>query len=154
VFARRFTPAPDPVFVPTPAWGVPSPAETPDQVARLARDCLDKGDRPRAVSLLREEVGRSPAAHDCRRLLAMTLAADGVFSQELEDMFLKTLEEDAKDNELRYRLATWYKKLGLGKRAILQLKVVLDVDPEHAAAWRDLGELEAADGGPRRPRPR
>jgi hypothetical protein len=154
VFARGLTPPPDPVFVPTPAWGVPSAAETPQQVARLARDCLDKGDRPRAVSLLREEVARSPGAHHCRRLLAMTLAADGVFSQELEDMFLKTLGENAKDNELRYRLATWYKKLGLGTRAIHQLKVVLDVDPEHAAAWRDLGELEAADGGPRRPRPR
>src|SRR4029453_19163842 len=86
--------------------------------------------------------------------LAMTLASDAVFSQELETMFLKTLEENAKDNELRYRLATWYKKLGLAKRAILQLKLVLDVDPEHAAAWRDLGELEAAGGGPRPPQPR
>jgi hypothetical protein len=154
VFVARSTPPPEPVFVPTSAWGVPSAAQAPEQVARLARDCLDKGDRPRAVSLLREEVDRNPQAHGCRRLLAMTLASDAVFSQELETMFLKTLEENAKDNELRYRLATWYKKLGLAKRAILQLKLVLDVDPEHAAAWRDLGELEAADGGPRRPRPR
>jgi hypothetical protein len=85
----------------------------------------------------------------------MTLASDAVFSPELEMMFLKTLEEDAKDNELRYRLATWYKKLGLGARAIVQLKVVLEVDSSHAAAWRDLGELEAAErGGPRKPRPR
>jgi hypothetical protein len=155
VFTARATPQPDPVFVPTPAWGVPSAAaQPPEQVARLARDCLDKGDRPRAISLLREEVARNAHAHGCRRLLAMTLASDAIFSPELETMFLTTLEENAKDNELRYRLATWYKKLGLGTRAILQLKRVLDVDPEHAAAWRDLGELEAADGGPRRPRPR
>jgi tetratricopeptide (TPR) repeat protein len=154
VFVRRATPPPDPALVPTPAWGVPAAAapQTPEQVVRLARDCLDKGDRPRAISLLREEVDRNPQAYGCRRLLAMTLASDAVFSQELETMFLKTLEENPKDNELRYRLATWYKKLGLGTRALLQLKKVLDVDPEHAAAWRDLGELEAAEGGPRRPR--
>jgi hypothetical protein len=151
----RTTPNPDPVFVPTPAGGVPAAAESPQQVERLSRDCLDKGDRDRAITLLREEVAKSPRAHGCRRLLAMTLASDGVFSPELEKMFLTTLEEDAKDNEVRYRLATWYKKLGLGARAIVQLKVVLEVDSSHAAAWRDLGELEASErGGPRRPRPR
>jgi Domain of unknown function (DUF4388) len=155
VFVGRTTPNPDPVFVPTPAGGVPAAAESPQQVERLSRDCLDKGDRDRAITLLREEVAKSPRAHGCRRLLAMTLASDGVFSPELEKMFLTTLEEDAKDNEVRYRLATWYKKLGLGARAIVQLKVVLEVDSSHAAAWRDLGELEASErGGPRRPRPR
>ena len=116
---------------------------------------LDKGDRARAISLLRQEVDRNPAAHGCRRRLAMTLASDGVFSPDLETMFLKTLEEAPKDNELRYRMATWYKKLGQGGRAIRQLKSVLEVDSTHAAAWRDLGELEAAErGGPRRPGPR
>ncbi|HEY7514513.1 MAG TPA: DUF4388 domain-containing protein [Vicinamibacteria bacterium] len=155
IASGRITPNPDPPLVPTPAWGVPVAAQSPEQVERLARDCLDKGDRARAISLLRQEVERNPRAHGCRRRLAMTLASDAVFSPELEMMFLKTLEEDAKDNELRYRLATWYKKLGLGARAIVQLKVVLEVDSSHAAAWRDLGELEAAErGGPRKPRPR
>jgi hypothetical protein len=155
VFMGHPTQRPDPEFVPTPAGGVPSASQSPEQVERLARDCLDKGDRLRAVTLLRNEVERNPRAHGCRRLLAMTLASEAVFSPELEKMFLGTLEEDAKDNELRYRLATWYKKLGLGARAIVQLKVVLEVDSSHAAAWRDLGELEASEhGGPRRPRPR
>ncbi len=151
----RITPNPDPPLVPTPAWGVAVAAQSPEQVERLARDCLDKGDRARAISLLRQEVEKNPAAHGCRRRLAMTLASDVVFSPDLEKMFLKTLEEAPKDNELRHRLATWYKKLGLGARAIVQLKIVLEVDSSHAAAWRDLGELEAAErGGPRRPGPR
>jgi hypothetical protein len=133
---------------------MPTVAQSPEQVERQARDALDKGDRPRAITLLRQEVGRNPGAHGCRRLLAMTLAADTSFSTELEKLFVSTLETDAKDNELRYRLAIWYKKLGLGARAILQLKLVLATDSSHAAAWRDLGELEAAEGGPGRPRSR
>jgi len=154
VFVGRSSPTPEPVFTPTPAWGVPTAAQSPEQVERQARDALDKGDRPRAITLLRQEVGRNPGAHGCRRLLAMTLAADATFSTELEKLFLSTLATDAKDNELRYRLAIWYKKLGLGARAILQLKLVLATDSSHAAAWRDLGELEAAEGGPGRPRSR
>ena len=67
-------------------------------------------------------------------------------------LFLTALEADANDVELRYRFATWYKKLGHGGRAIPQLKMVLATDPSHGAAWRDLGELEAAEGGPGRRR--
>jgi hypothetical protein len=155
VFSVRTTPNADPSLIPTPASGVPAAPQSPEQVERLSRDCLDKGDRARAIALLRQEVERNTRAHGCRRLLAMTLASDAVFSPELEKMFLTTLEEDPKDNEVRHRLATWYKKLGLGERAIVQLKVVLEVDSSHAAAWRDLGEMEASErGGPRRPRPR
>jgi hypothetical protein len=156
VFVAGTKADPDPLFVVTPASGVPAAAvQSPEQVERLSRDCLDKGDRARAVNLLREEIEKNPRAHGCRRLLAMTLASDAVFSPELEKMFLTTLDEDPKDNEVRYRLATWYKKLGLGARAIVQLKVVLEVDTSHAAAWRDLGELEASErGGPGRSRPR
>jgi hypothetical protein len=29
---------------------------------------------------------------------------------------------------------------------MLQLRLILSVDPGHAGAWRDLGELEAAEG--------
>jgi hypothetical protein len=32
----------------------------------------------------------------------------------------------------------------MAARAILQLRLVLSVESGHAAAWRDLGELEAA----------
>lgn len=154
VFVGRTSPSPEPGFVPTPAYGVPAVPRSPEEVERLARDSLDKGDRQRAITLLRQEVERNPRAQGCRRLLAMTLAADTAFSPELEKLFLSTLEADSKDVELRHRLATWYKKLGLGARAILQLKLVLATDSSHAAAWRDLGELEAAEGGPGRPRSR
>lgn len=160
IVAARTSPTPEPVFTPTPeyapapAYGVPAPPLSPEQVERQARDAFDKGDRPRAIALLRQEVARNPAAHGCRRLLAMNLATDAAFSPELEKLFLSTLEAGAKDVELRYRLAVWYKKLGLGPRAILQLKLVLATDSSHAAAWRDLGELEASEGGPGRPRTR
>ncbi len=145
-----FDPLPD--YPTTPAEGVKALPLSPEQVERQARDALDKGDRPRAIALLRQELGRNPTAQPCRRLLAMTLASDVVFSPELEKLFLAALEADPNDVELRYRFATWYKKLGHGNRAILQLKRVLASDSSHAAAWRDLGELEAAEGGPGRRR--
>ena len=43
---------------------------------------------------------------------------------------------------LRYRLAVFYKKAGLKVRALLHLRVVVGRDPNHAAAIRDLRELQ------------
>jgi cytochrome c-type biogenesis protein CcmH/NrfG len=89
-------------------------------------------------------------------LLALLVAHDEQgLSPALEQLMLGLLEDDPRDVELRYRLAMSYKKAGIAARAILQLKQVLATDPGHAAAWRDLAELEASEsgGGKRRPRP-
>jgi hypothetical protein len=61
----------------------------------------------------------------------------------VERLMLELLESEAHDNELRYALASYYRKAGMAARAILQLRLVLSADSGHAAAWRDLGELEA-----------
>jgi hypothetical protein len=53
------------------------------------------------------------------------------------------LEGEPSDTELRYALASYYRKGGMAGRAIIQLRLVLSADSGHAAAWRDLGELEA-----------
>ncbi len=58
--------------------------------------------------------------------------------------------------ELNRRLWSGVVALAAGdvRKGIYQLKLVLATDPSHAAAWRDLGELEASEGGPGRPRSR
>ena len=47
--------------------------------------------------------------------------------------------------ELRYALASYYRRSGMAARAILQLRLVLSADSGHAGAWRDLGR--ARSGG-------
>ena len=63
-----------------------------------------------------------------------------------ERHFLSVLEAEPRDVETRYRLATYYRRAGMAARAVLQLRLVLSADSGHAAAWRDLGELEASAG--------
>jgi hypothetical protein len=140
-------------IVPEPvaeARASPEAAETPpdpDTGEHRARALLEKGQRQRAVEVLTELVKQHPQAVGSRRLLAMTLAQDGGFDRAVERLFLDVLEREPKDGEVRYRLATYYRRAGMRARAMLQLRLVLSADPGHAGAWRDLGELEASEAG-------
>jgi tetratricopeptide (TPR) repeat protein len=122
----------------------PSPGAMNVDPEGLARALLEKGDRARALEVLQAAIARDPQARGARRLLAMLLAREGGFDTEVERHFTTVLDVDPGDAELRYALASYYRRAGLGGRALLQLRLVLSADPSHAAAWRDLGELEAA----------
>jgi hypothetical protein len=139
---------------PTPAEAdltpPPLPPQTSEEAERLARGLLEKGFRQRAIAVLQEALERDPEGHGPRRLLAMTLAREGGFQASVESLFLSALEKEPRDTELRYALASYYRRSSMAPRAILQLRLVLSADPRHAAAWRDLGELEA--GGTQRGR--
>ncbi|MFI5006372.1 MAG: DUF4388 domain-containing protein [Solirubrobacterales bacterium] len=151
VAAARPAAMPDPI-----GSTAPRPGQLSSDVEQEARALLEKGERAQALVLLRDEADRNPKARGCRRLLALLVAHDEQgLSPALEQLMLGLLEDDPRDVELRYRLAMSYKKAGIAARAILQLKQVLATDPGHAAAWRDLAELEASEsgGGKRRPRP-
>ena len=47
---------------------------------------------------------------------------------------------------LRYSLATQYLKQGDAARAIEHAEVAVSLDPDYSAAWRVLGQAQAADG--------
>lgn len=145
----------EPAPTPEEAYEGPFTRAAPFDVEKRARSLLDRGEREEALALLREEAERNPEARRCRRLLAMleVYHAPGL-SPAVENLILGVLEEDPADVELRYRLALSYKKAGMAARAILQLKLVLGSDPAHAAAWRDLAELEASESGGTKSRPR
>jgi predicted Zn-dependent protease len=64
----------------------------------------------------------------------------------VERLFVDSLEQEPEDVEMRYALASYYRRSGLAAQAVLQLKRVLSSDSGHAGAWRDLGELEARQG--------
>jgi len=115
----------------------------PEEAEKLARGFLDRGHRERAVTILREAVAEHPAARGPRRLLALTLGREAGFQKDIERLFVELLEGEPSDTELRYALASYYRKGGMAGRAIIQLRLVLSADSGHAAAWRDLGELEA-----------
>jgi tetratricopeptide (TPR) repeat protein len=158
-------PAPPPVAPPeaVPSWvpparSVPAEAEitpspraprTAEEAERAARTYLERGQRDLAIEALKEAADRYPDARGPARLLAMTLGRETAFRPEVERRFLDLLEAEPQDAELRYALASYYRRAGLAARAMLQLRLVLSTDSGHAAAWRDLGELEA--GGTKRP---
>jgi len=121
----------------------PETPRSPEEAENLARGFLERGHRERAVAILREAVAEHPTARGPRRLLALTLGREAGFQQDVERLFVQLLEGEPSDTELRYALASYYRKGGLAGRAILQLRIVLSADSGHAAAWRDLGELEA-----------
>jgi hypothetical protein len=123
----------------------PPPPQTPEEAERTARGFLEKGLRQRAIEVLRESLDRHPEGRGPRRLLAMTLAREGGFQPSVEKLFVSALEKEPQDAELRYALASYYRRSGMAARAILQLRLVLSADSGHAAAWRDLGELEAGE---------
>jgi hypothetical protein len=148
--AERTPPPPPTLQEPLASASLPAPVVlTAAEAERSARALLDRGQRPRAVEVLEEALEREPEARGLRRMLALTLGREP-FRKEVEEHFLKALEAEAADNELRYALAGYYRKAGMSARAILQLRLVLSADSSHAAAWRDLGELEAG-AGRRRP---
>jgi tetratricopeptide (TPR) repeat protein len=148
-----------PPAAPPPAWASyeePEPAAaspprplSPEELEKQARSFLERGNRERAIEVLRQAVAGHPAARGPRRLLALTLSRETGFKPEVERLFVELLESEPSDTELRYALASYYRKGGFAGRAILQLRLVLSADSGHAAAWRDLGELEA---GPTRRR--
>ncbi len=147
---------PAPAFEPGPAseadsaFAEPEPGPVappdPDIGEQQARSLLERGQREAAVELLKTLVKTHPDARGCRRLLAMTLAQSGPFQEDVESHCLAALETNSNDVELRHRLATYYRRAGMTARAMLQLRLILSADPGHAGAWRDLGELEAAEG--------
>jgi tetratricopeptide (TPR) repeat protein len=124
-----------------------SAAPGPEEGERRARTLLENRQREAAVALLRATLERHPDATGCRRLLALTLAQARGFYAEVEQMLMAILKATPDDVELRYQLASYYRRAGMRARAMLQLRLVLSADPGHAAAWRDLGELEAGEGG-------
>jgi tetratricopeptide (TPR) repeat protein len=145
--ARRAPPAPElrPVQVEADLTPSPPPPRTAEEAERAARTFLERGQRRLAIEALEEAIQRYPEARSPARLLAMTLGRESAFRPEVEKRFLGLLETAPRDAELRYALASYYRRTGFAARAMLQLRLVLSADPGHAAAWRDLGELEAGE---------
>jgi tetratricopeptide (TPR) repeat protein len=123
----------------------PPPPQTPEEAEREARALLEKGFRERAIEVLEQALDRDPGASGVGRLLAMTRGRESGFDPEVEGLLLSRLEKEPQDAELRYALASYYRRAGMAARAVLQLHLVLSADSGHAAAWRDLGELEAGE---------
>lgn len=142
---RAVVPQPRPAPAQADLTPPPSPPQTPEDAVRTARGLLEKGLRPRAIEVLQEALDRHPEADGPRRLLAMTRGRESGFQPEVERLFLSCLEKAPQDAELRYALASYYRRAGMSARAMLHLRLVLSADSGHAAAWRDLGELEAGD---------
>jgi Flp pilus assembly protein TadD len=126
--------------------GPPTFLNSPEEGEARVRLLLDRGQREAAVDLLKKLVEKFPKSHHPRRQLAMILARSGTFDKDVERHFTIALEAQPDDVELRHSLATYYRRSGMGARAMLQLRQILTDDPGHAGAWRDLGELEAAEG--------
>jgi tetratricopeptide (TPR) repeat protein len=118
------------------------------QLTEQAQGLHKRGEPERAVPLLLEAVDLDPEERPARRLLALTLAQHPTLQRNAERHFLVALEKDPGDVDLRFRLATYYTRLGLPARARVHLEAVLKADAEHEGAQRELARLDS-DGPPR-----
>lgn len=143
--ARPLAPQPRPSPAEADITPAPPAPRTAEEAERAARTLLERGQRAAAIEALKEAIDRHPEARGPARLLAMTLGRESTFRPEVEKRFLDLLEAEPQDAELRYALASYYRRSGMAARAMLQLRLVLSADSGHAAAWRDLGELEAGE---------
>ncbi len=89
---------------------LPPPPQTPEEAERTARGLLEKGFASgRSRSCTRPWTG-TPRRGACVGMLAMTRGRESGFDPELEKLFLSLLEKDRQDAELRYALASWYRR--------------------------------------------
>jgi tetratricopeptide (TPR) repeat protein len=132
---------------PAPTLSMPRLQGAGRTVAELVSEAealQTRGEGDRALSLLLRAVEKDPQDHPARRALALALAGHPALAPKAERHFLAALEQDPLDTELRYRLAVFYRKAGFKARAILHLRVVLGRDAGHAAAIKDLQELQSS----------
>lgn len=121
------------------APGLPSleaadPKRESARLLREARKALAGGDHDRAITQLIEASRLHPEDAESRALLAVTLSEHPSLHRSAERHFRAALELAPDDIELRYRLATYYKKVGLPRRALSELQSVLAQDPKHKDA--------------------
>ena len=128
--------------------GEPAPTAV-DAELEGARKLIERGDRAAGIAVLEARLARDPKDRPGRRLPALTLARESGYSGVVEQHFLTALSRDPRDHDLRYQFASYYRKAGLTARAILQLRLVVGVEPGHAAAWRDLRDLEGTVDAPK-----
>jgi hypothetical protein len=132
-----------------PAGPLEVTAEAHHRAATLSKEALaflEYGERDAAIPLLLAAVEADPHDAPSRRILALTLAQHRTLFRTAERHFLSALELEPADIELRYRLALYYKKAGLPKRARMQLKAVLEANPQHEGARVEMRALERAMG--------
>jgi len=111
-------------------------------LAQQAQVLVERGEPERAIPHLLEAVDLDPEERSARRLLALALANDPNLSRNAERHFLVALEQEPGDVDLRYRLARYYRRLGLPARALVHLRTVLRTDPDHAGAAHELATIE------------
>jgi tetratricopeptide (TPR) repeat protein len=116
-------------------------------LVQQAQALIERGDSERAIPQLLEAVDLDPEEHAARRLLALALSNSPTLSRNAERHFLAALEQEPGDVDLRYRLARYYRRLGLPARALVHLRTVLRSDPDHAGAAHELTLIEEAGHG-------
>jgi Domain of unknown function (DUF4388) len=111
------------------------------RLAEEAATAMEAGKLERAITLLLEGAMKNPQDRSCRRLLALAMSQHTALFRAAERHFLAALEFDPTDIELRYAFGLYYKKAGLPGRAAAHLRAVLEADPRHERARRELQEL-------------
>ncbi|HVR72135.1 MAG TPA: DnaJ domain-containing protein, partial [Vicinamibacteria bacterium] len=151
-------PRAQPVTPPTPAPPTPPPeAPDPRQEARQAEEAIRKAARSvaaekywEAIQLLEPAIGRveGKMRQHGRVLLAKAYMKNPNWVKQGEELLLAVLQDDPKHIEAYLLLGNLYKSGGLRSRAVSMFRKVLDLDPEHAEAAAQLGEIAPDDPEP------
>jgi tetratricopeptide (TPR) repeat protein len=137
-----------------PAWAAPGAGAAPDDpiASRLLRaeEALGAGQPWEAIRLLEEAL---PAAGGPMKVRAQVLLArayvDRDRPREAEKVLLDILQADPRSLPACLLLGRFYREQGMGKRARGMFERVLEIEPRHAEALREMSSLDSAPPEPR-----
>ncbi len=116
--------------------------ETAEECMERAKECLRSKNYAGSITWLRKCVEIAPGESKYRAMLARSLAAVPTYRQEAVQHYEKAVELDPFNTSAMFQFAELFEEMKLPWRAVLLLKKILDIDPDHAKARDKLAKLD------------
>ncbi len=123
----------------------PADRDQAEVIFREGRACLARGDFEKAIEHLKNCVWLSPGNARYHRYLGVAQSESPKHRKSAEQHLLKSSELEPFSIESRLALAKLYLKVSLPRKAEVQLREVLGLDPENREARRLSEELKKPD---------
>jgi len=116
--------------------------ESAAECMERAKECLRAKNFAGSITWLRKCVEIAPGESKYRAMLARSLAAVPNYRPEAIQQYEKAVELDPFNTSAIFQFAELFEEMKLPWRAILLLKKILDIDPDHAKARDKLSKLD------------
>lgn len=114
---------------------------TPAEVFKQGMDALQKGSYNEGLALLTRAINLAPNVAEYHARFGQVLSVNSKFRHQAESELQTAIRLEEKNAEWRMALVEFYLEMKLAKRAEGELKKLLGIHPNHAAARQKLNSL-------------